>query len=512
MTIANIRELLQQGARVEHLRLETGSLEELADILPWLPDLNQLSITDAKLSELPDTIALCQKLGRLQISNAGLARLPRNLGQCRGLHSISIVQNKLRQLPASLSECLNLRSLKIELGRLEEFPGWAVQLPWIREISFRNNRLSSIPEAPWACHLLAELNLNHNRISSLPRNISLPKLEALHLRGNHLSELPEEWLQSPQLKYLDIAHNPIGYLPQLPNTLQHLDISGCPIAGYPEGLFELTELRSFRGAGPDARKLPVFMAACRRTPVPLAWRSRLFDAFCGRAEALSLLSREQCLKALQWSPPQFRTALVTHIKSGNPSANVWGAGAKLALTGKFSEPLKTLHARLKKSGIQVVPVSDAGWIVLGRPPYIWPDSWPPACSILTEDDLQYLRQDALAIPLDKRQTDQLRELLLHPNETNVELALLMLNSVPLPAGLHTALLCAKTRVRSTRLKRIISEKLRAVTPVQEWHILRMPFSAWMRRPPREAASLITRQLDGSSFDGAQMYQWLSEGR
>lgn len=512
MTIADILRRAPTDEPIEYLRLRSTSLEGLSDAFLVLPELGHLAIIHTDLPELPETITHCSQLGQLLISYSGLARLPENIGLCRWLHSVIIVHNKLRRLPASLSECLNLRIFRVEFNQLSEFPDWVVQLPWIREIGFNNNRLSSVPDTPWACRMLSSLDLSNNRIAALTQNISLLNLEYLYLRSNRLTELPEEWLKSKRLKNLDIAHNRIRSLPALPTSLQHLDISGCPIAGRPDQLFDLTELRSFRGLSPDGRKLPAFMAACRKSPVPKTWRPLLFDAFCGRAETLTNLSREQCLRALQLSLPNLRTTLLRHLKTGNPLADSPTPGARMALIGKFSEPLKGIKTRLEAAGMQVADISLSDWIVLGRPPYRLPEQLPPVFSILTEDDLASFQDAISAPPIDALQTARLRELLLHPDETNVELALLLLKNVQTPTGLHTELLCARIRSRSARLKRGLSEKLRAITPVEELHILTLPFSVWMKKSPQQAAVQIARQLSGTSFDGAQLFQWLSAPR
>lgn len=512
MTIAEIHRWVQRGEPIEHLRLRETSLEGLAEIFPLLPHLSHLAILHNDLPDLPETIAGCSKLGQLLISHSGLARLPENMGLCRGLHSITIVHNKLRRLPASLADCLNLRSLRVEFNQLKTFPDWAVQLPWIREIGCRNNLLKAVPDSPWSCRMLQSLDLSNNGIAVLPRQIFLPNLETLYLRGNRLNELPEEWLQSIRLKKLDIAHNPLRFLPAFPKSLQHLDISGCPLAKRPDQLFELIELRTFRGLGPDGKNLPVFMAACRRHPVPIDWRPALFDAFCGRTEGLSSLRRDQCLRALQLSLPNLRIALMRYLKMGNPLTGQPFPQARMALLGKFSEPASAIQTRLKAAGMQVVDTSLSEWIILGRPPYRLPEQLPPVFSILTEADLASFHEAASVQPIDELQTARLRDLLLHADETNVELALLMLKNVQTPAGLHTELLCARIRCRSARLKRLLSEQLRAMTPVEEWHVLRLPFAAWMKKSPQQAASQIALQLNGTAFDGAILYQWLSAPR
>jgi hypothetical protein len=167
---------------------------------------------------------------------------------------------------------------------------------------------------------------------------------------------------------------------------------------------------------------------------------------------------------------------------------------------------------LEAAGMLVADISLSDWIVLGRPPYRLPEQLPPFFSILTEDDLASFRDAIAAPPIDALQTARLRELLLHPDETNVALALLLLKTVQTPTGLHTELLCARIRCQSARLKRGLSEQLRAITPVEELHILKLPFSAWMKKSPQQAASQIALQLSGTSFDGAQLFQWLSELR
>lgn len=511
MTIAELREYVQKGEEIEFLRLRYTDVEGLGDVLPLLPDLTDLMILNTKLPQLPDTITHCKKLGRLQISYSGLVRLPENLGDCRWLHSLVIVENKLRFLPDSLSECVNLRVLKIGFNQLKRFPDWIVQLPWMSEISLQNNRLSAVPDTPWACRMLSMFDVGNNRIAKLPQDISFPRLEYLYLRCNQLTELPECWLRSPKLKILDIAHNPIRSLPALPNTLQHLDISGCPIAGLPDQIFELTELRTFRGSWPDGKKLPAFMAACRRHWVPLEQRRVLFDAFCGRTEALSALSREQCLRALSLALPNLRIAVLKHLKAGNALTGHPVPGAKMVLIGKFSEPLKSLKNRLEEAGMELVAAPKADWVLLGRPPYRLPEQLSPVFSILTEDDLLSLKSQTSAPPVDALQTARLRELLLHSDETNVELALLMLKNLRV-SGLHAELLCARIRCRTPRLKRLLSEQLRAITPVEELHVLKLPFSAWMKKSPPQAAAQMERQLAGTSFNGALLFQWLSAPR
>lgn len=183
----------------------------------------------------------------------------------------------------------------------------------------------------------------------------------------------------------------------------------------------------------------------------------------------------------------------------------------MALMGKFSEPVKGLKFKLGDAGMRVVAAPDADWLVLGRSPYRLPERLPAVFSILTEDDLLLFKKPAFIPPIDASQTDRLRDLLLHFDETNVELALLMLKNLR-TSGLHTELLCARIRCRSARLKRLLSEQLRAITPVEELHILKLPIAAWMKKSPQQAEAQMALRTAGTSFDGALLFQWLSEPR
>lgn len=85
---------------------------------------------------------------------------------------------------------------------------------------------------------LKELNLNGNNLGGFFENTSdifgtemlSPKLSVLKIENNNISNLRDDFFKSGHLNYISIARNNFIFMPKLPNSINHLDISGTQIS------------------------------------------------------------------------------------------------------------------------------------------------------------------------------------------------------------------------------------------------------------------------------------------
>jgi hypothetical protein len=497
----------RHAEHITELQLHKTDLKALPGLLPKLPHLRRLDIQNCPLRRLPDSIRHCPNLDTLILNRCALSELPEALGECDRLMRLSITHNRITALPESLTQCLNLREINASHNRFTEWPALLARLPWLARLYLAHNTITHIPEMGTDYPQLKLLDLRGNRISALPEEAQLLRLETLLLGGNALTTLPDAWRRLPVLEKLDLSRNPLHELPALPAALKSLDLTGCPLPPRPPALFALDQLRELRGLGPEGRSLLRLLAACRRQPVPAAWRAPLFDAFCGNAAALTALEPQQCLQSLALPLPALRETLLSFLVKNSPPKAL-GAGAAVACIGRFSLPLNAVKAKLETAGMHLVATVEAGFIAIGQPPYLLPDRLPAGVVFLRE--MQLL--DALgtgAARLNEAQTQHLRSLLMHPDEANAALAARIMHSAGVPAALYTELLCARMTASSRSLKKELGLLLERHTPEDSRRALRLPLMAWAAKNPHTATARMEEALRASVFDGERLYRLLA---
>lgn len=146
--------------------------------------------------------------------------------------------------------------LELKLTKLNNvaLPDGLKKLKQLQRLNFSGNRLSSLPQWMESFKELEELDLSDNDLECIPPFIQkLPALTSLNLHSNKLNGIssknnPFEHLN--KLEFLNLSSNPLIYFhnsvvnfKSFP-SLKELDLSNCNLFEIPEGISQLTSLKT----------------------------------------------------------------------------------------------------------------------------------------------------------------------------------------------------------------------------------------------------------------------------
>ncbi|XP_039171378.1 disease resistance protein RUN1-like [Eucalyptus grandis] len=187
------------------LRMENLEFLELPDSIGEIPSLQQLSLSDSSVEKLPESIGKLISLVELNLSRTNIIELPNSIGELKRLEVLLMESCKLRKLPKAIGMLEKLEYLEASDCRFLE-----------GEIPMEIEALSS----------LKILSLGNTCISVVPPTIShLSQLHDLGLRGCHeLQQLPQ---LPTSLESLDISSSALQRIPDLSNliNLEYLYLS-----------------------------------------------------------------------------------------------------------------------------------------------------------------------------------------------------------------------------------------------------------------------------------------------
>ena len=270
----NLRSLALTGCRFPPSRrsltmltqLETISIEQSDSLgvfpeqFTTLPNLRELTLSDAQLSSLPPGIGAMHLLKALNLYHNNLQRLPAELGDLKALKTLNLGNNQLITLPASLLRLPLLESLALYDNQLADLPAGIGQLPRLQHLFLSNNQLSTLPDELTNCRKLLSLVVDHNPLTALPEAIGrLDSLRTLTLTDTRLRTLPSSIGQLTNLRTLTISGGRLSALPHELGECRQLDrlvLNDSSLTTLPASLFSLKKLAVLNLTLPQLRVLP----------------------------------------------------------------------------------------------------------------------------------------------------------------------------------------------------------------------------------------------------------------
>lgn len=221
---------------------------------------HQLILDGLMVGRLPSLVGRFEHITSLSFTAMALSSDPSEfLFNFPNARALSLAGNRLGGVPAAVSEMRDLRFLDLGNNQLVGYHGMFAPLrghPSVRELLFDRNQVQ-VPTQAFrdlaTLPALERLYLSHNNMTLDAEALEALAVQAAHLRvldaGRNRITLDNRGATAlgrmVHLRELLLDHNPLRQLPSLaPFTdLQGLNLSGCGLDTWPEGLLELMDAR-----------------------------------------------------------------------------------------------------------------------------------------------------------------------------------------------------------------------------------------------------------------------------
>ncbi|NUO01666.1 MAG: leucine-rich repeat domain-containing protein, partial [Saprospiraceae bacterium] len=412
--------------KLEVLSLRGNHLVKIPTGIGMLEKLETLNLSDNALKTLPPELSNCHQLRRLSLSNNNLQKLPEITDPYKFLILLDASHNQLWRLPQSLANCTRLETLNLAGNRFRKLPDFLAGLPRLSQLDVSDNKLTQWPRLPTG---LTVLNLNNNPLASVPGTVGqLARLKELYLDGNRVRKLPDA----------------IGRL----TALETLSAQGVILDTVPKGLLALNGMKRLKGLlqPPQAALVRMIWKAHRLLPLPDDLLKPIFEALSGHELALARASATK-LFGLLGHPTLSTFARREFFRRSDllPDKEL-KAGKILCCVGETPFDLTTLATRLQQQRIELTLRPDARTthVLLGTNPEFHPALLKRNLVFIPESVLTHFLDHAeeryLANAPTPEQITNLRQLLLHKDLVNVEIALHSMQAGGVPKTLLNELM------------------------------------------------------------------------
>ena len=125
---------------VKQIKIEGGSDSFYEQLLGWVPNLEQLSITrswrGSSLTRIPDSIGECSKLRSLLVTgHYQLKSVSSEIGKCVSLQHVSFQGSALSTLPYSMQSLKQLKYLNVANTPMKYIPKQLLALPSLKQLN-----------------------------------------------------------------------------------------------------------------------------------------------------------------------------------------------------------------------------------------------------------------------------------------------------------------------------------------------------------------------------------------
>jgi len=412
--------------KLEDLAINGACLTKIPGAVGQLALLENLDLSNNELTALPVEIGRCHQLRRLNLNRNKLTKLPDFGHYFKYLIQLEARQNHLNRLPAWVSHCTRMETINLAGNRFRSLPAFLRELPRLAKLDVSDNTLRKWPALPDS---LTTLNLNNNPITSIPADIGrLTKLEALHLDRTKLKKLPD------QFKYL--------------RALETLSAQGVLLKIFPKILLSLHQIRRFEGLLEYAPAMLIrqLWEIARETPISANLLKPVYDALSEKHLALSKVSVQGLFSLLNLEGLEVFIRQELFRRSQGKPDQALRAGKVLYCAGIPLFDLSELPARLEKQGIEYAtrPNAKITHVLLGQAPEFHPALSKRSLIFINESELtrflDHAEQRHLVVDLEPDALENLRQLLLHKDPVNIEIALRMMQAGGVPEPLYNELL------------------------------------------------------------------------
>lgn len=376
--------------------------------------------------------------GMTQLKSAFLtlstSQLPADIGRWTALHELGLFGGTLAQLPDVFDKMPHLRNVRIcGHKQLTALPPSFSRLGKLEQVDFTNNNFAQLPDLQQS-PLLSKLIAPMNALTDLPAWVTkLSQLEWLDLNFNQLTSIPSGFERLLQLKHINLSDNSLKTLPM---ELLYSD--------------SLEELHISSGLSPNFRKHHrAFFEAIHKNQIPPEHRSSLYYLLCKAKKETPTIPAAGLLYAMKTNEKLLMEPALAEIErryaeSGKPLTK----GCEVVVVGTVPFKKPEMKARLQQVGIYspAKPTAKTTHVVVGKKVEDVAALSREGLVFLSAIDLDKFLKNAEEQYLIKNPETEIKEtkhnlseLLLSPDQSNVQLGLEILKTGGVPKEIITEL-------------------------------------------------------------------------
>ncbi|MCY3414183.1 MAG: leucine-rich repeat domain-containing protein [Candidatus Heimdallarchaeota archaeon] len=183
--------------------------------------LTSITITNCTFTEIPPELFDTPNLQKLVIKNTNLTHLPEYVTvKSNQFHTLSIKGTSIKILPDWIFKIKELTEISLISNNIETISTEIINLKKLTKLWLMGNPIKYIPELPSS---ITELVLGDTS-EEFPHIRNLQSLEYLDLSNGELTSLPDWISELSNLKQLDCNDNKLIKLPELPPSLETLNL------------------------------------------------------------------------------------------------------------------------------------------------------------------------------------------------------------------------------------------------------------------------------------------------
>ncbi|MGB0839292.1 MAG: leucine-rich repeat domain-containing protein [Chitinophagales bacterium] len=453
------KQLANLNASTKKVHLTNKQLTQIPNQVLCLPQLQELNLDFNSITEVSKAIGNMPQLAYLHLSNNPIESLPEAIGQLSKLTKLDLSNCQLKHLPTSLKHCVNIEYIDLSNNAFETFPRTLLHLTQLKQVYLNNNRIRYIPN-------------DVNRLTNL---------EKLHLYNNPLTGLPKILLQ---LKHMQAFTFNSGCFKTFPEVILYLGKLVSPNFAYCFGVDRYLNIKHKDEKYARSIRLSFLRMVHQfdKKNLDTEARKNLFTIFQGQAEKLVQVPPQYFWQALLFQNSLLNDKARSFLTQNyaNPPLS---KSSEVALIGKCTMMNKTLlKEKLKQNDIkytaQIKPSSTH--ILLNRQTVAVYNKAPSQAVFITEQQLmQFLESIAGGYLSNANEnnpmTEHLTVLLLSHDETNITLALEMMQGGGFPKSLLTELFVVAKLGPSTAIRKVAMKFLLLQVSGKVQHHIRRRF-------------------------------------
>lgn len=424
---------------LEVLWLSDGVWDFIPELILELKNVKSLVIDNYGIHEIPDSISKCSLLEEISFKDNLIQKIPHDFYSLISLKTIFFSNNKITALDDRVGDLVDIRKIDFNHNSISNIPNTIGQLTRIHFLDFSFNKLENIPTSISRCHLLSNLFLNNNSIANIPKEIFSLPISYFNISKNKLKEIHPFIENCRRLRFLDISNNELIDLPKEINQLKQLEevnLNKNNIEYFPTGILGLDKIKKIRGwsklLNPDLRKHIIpFIQSAYKNKISFADREELFSLFI----QTKILNKKEAIRLLNSGFRPFKIKAINILEEEIISSEI----KNILFLGKFKSSKTFFHQNLIQKNIKISTQhkTENTHIVLGSGQYNSKinDNWKG--TFITENTLIKIldiKQEEHDYILSNSATENIKRLL-SSNETNLELALQLLENKDIPTEL-----------------------------------------------------------------------------
>ena len=232
--------------KLKNLDISYNQIKDLGRLPRAISDLRA---QNNKIEKLPENIKTYTCLCRMNLANNSIQEIP---SLPSSLQSLNLVNNKLKRI--DYNHVQDLAHLYVMNNELDSMP--KIKSQQLNDYFCCYNMIKEIRVDIMTPLTIRFIDLSFNSITTIPDDLFKLPIFALVLPGNNIKTISNKISTMSSLSLLNLSYNPIESLPLLPESLEELHLANCKLTQLDPKLQNLENLYTFNASCNNLCELP----------------------------------------------------------------------------------------------------------------------------------------------------------------------------------------------------------------------------------------------------------------